>query len=100
MPDEFYFACLGVSIASAIAVPIALKRGLDNPEKSAPMALCSGYGMALGFVSSLPFGSTRELPWFPYLSGVYFGGLALSVLFYRSFPSRGRTASYSKSDGM
>jgi hypothetical protein len=85
MSDNFYFLCLGISIGSAIIVPMAFQQAVRRPEGSGVMALCAGFGISLGFACSLPFGRTNEMPWYPYVAAVYFGGLALSILFYRSF---------------
>jgi hypothetical protein len=87
MSDELYFACLAASIVAAIVVPIAIKWGIQRPESSVTMAVCAGFGAAMGFVCSLPFGRTIELPWYPYVAGVYFGGLMLSLFLYTRFRS-------------
>ncbi len=84
MSDAFYFICLGISIASAFVVPIAIGRGIRHPETSRNMSAWSGFGVAVGFVCSLPFGRTVELPWYPYVAGAYFGGFLLWMLFYHS----------------
>jgi len=82
MGDIGYFACLGVSILCAIAVPIACKDCVTANTRSALIAAVAGVGSVLGFVCSLPFGGTREMPWLPYIAGAYFGGIALTALFY------------------
>ena len=84
MGDVGYFACLGVSVLCAIAVPIACRDCITGKGRSALIAAVAGLGSALGFVCSLPFGGTREMPWLPYIAGSYFGGIVLTALFYRA----------------
>jgi hypothetical protein len=88
MSDASYFACLGASIVAAMVVPIAIRRGIKCPESSATMSVFAGFNAAIGFVCSLPFGRTIEMPWFPYVAAVYFGGLMISLLIYTRFRSR------------
>lgn len=87
MSDAFYFACLGATTVMAIIVPLVIRRGIQRPESSTKMAVCAGFGAAIGFVCSLPFRRTLEMPWFPYITEAYFGGLILTLLFYRAYRS-------------
>jgi hypothetical protein len=82
MSDTAYFVCLGITMISAIAVPVACWRTLAAASRSMTPAMVAGVGAVLGFVCALPFSRTQELPWLPYVAAVYFGGMVIGVVLY------------------
>jgi len=79
MSDMGYFACLGVTVASAItAVAAAHSVIRDTGTRRAPIAL--GVSACVGVICALPFGATQEMPWLPVVAAPFFGAIVLGTI--------------------
>jgi hypothetical protein len=74
MSDGLYFLCLFVTGACAIACTWASRRFISSTSEGGAgvLALTIGATAVIGFMASLPFLRTREMPWWPYIAGGYF----------------------------
>jgi hypothetical protein len=74
MSDTFYFACLFGTVLCAVACAWLYRRliGAAPGEAQGVSALGIGVSSAVGFLASLPFQRTQEMPWWPYVAGGYF----------------------------
>jgi len=79
MSDMGYFGCLGLSLLCAVAA-IVSARSIVRGTGAAGPAIMLSVASCLGFVSSIPFGRTREMPWLPALAAVLFGTLVLTTI--------------------
>lgn len=79
MNDMGYFGCLllaGVCALTAVFAASALVRARGRHGSAIALAVSS----AAGFISTLPFGRTMEMPWLPVVASAYFGTIVLAVI--------------------
>jgi len=79
MTDMGYFGCLGLGLLCAVAA-ILSARSIVRGTGAVGSAVVLSVASFLGFISSVPFGRTREMPWLPALAAVLFGTLALATI--------------------
>ena len=74
MSDGLYFLCLFVTIVCAIACLWACRRFIIASAGDGVGGWAVGIAMSsvIGFLASLPFRRTVEMPWWPYIAGGYF----------------------------
>ena len=90
MSDGLYFLCLFVTTVCAIACLWACRRFIIAPsrDRAGGWAVGIAVSSALGFLASLPFRRTLEMPWWPYVVGVYFAGCVVASLLIASKQGR------------
>jgi hypothetical protein len=89
--DGMYFLCLGLSLFAAVGYPWLAWQGVSR--RNAVLSVTAAIVGPLGFLCTLPFGRTLEMPWYPWLAGIYFAAVTLSILFIalgRLFPEEGQ----------
>ena len=74
MSDGLYFLCLSVTIVCAIVCLWACRRFISASPGDGVGGRAVGIAMSgvVGFLASLPFRRTLEMPWWPYIAGGYF----------------------------
>jgi len=93
MSDLGYFACLGVAVLSAIIAVLAAARMILRVDRTFGSAIMLAISSTVGFVCTLPFGNTREMPCLPLIGAVVFGSIVLSTILccLSEIKAKGRT---------
>jgi hypothetical protein len=91
MSDSLYFLCLFVTVACAIACLWACRRftGASAGDGVGGWAVGIGMSSVIGFLASLPFHRTLEMPWWPYIAGGYFAICIVASLLIASKRGQG-----------
>jgi CHASE2 domain-containing sensor protein len=79
MSDMTYFACLVVSVVSGITAIVAA-RSIIRATGTRAAAIALAISANVGFICTLPFRMTREMPWLPAVGAVLFGSVVLSAI--------------------
>src|SRR5688572_23245911 len=83
--DEFYFLCLTAVAVCASSYAWCLYL-LATSGRNLWVALVAGFVAVFGIVCALPFRRTQELPWLPYVVGIYFCALTLAYVLWAVTP--------------
>jgi uncharacterized membrane protein YhaH (DUF805 family) len=79
MSDFGYFACLVISILSAVVAVVAA-HSIVRRSGACGWSVALAISCSVGFVLTLPFRSTQELPWLPAVVGAFFAAVVLSTV--------------------